>query len=106
MLDTIVRGLFEVDMLTVSGMNNSCGSFFNVYLILFIECIHVSVFLLRLCLFLVARLICMSVYHFIVSFMQISQNLYEQHVKGASLFKECSEGFIKQIVSHDVIYLK
>ncbi|KAK7825798.1 potassium channel skor [Quercus suber] len=30
---------------------------------------------------------------------KISQNLYEQHVKGASLFKECSEGFIKQIAA-------
>ena len=54
MPDTIVRGLFEVDMSTVSGMNNSCRSFLNVYFILFIECIHVSVFLLILCLFLVA----------------------------------------------------
>ncbi|KAM3703026.1 hypothetical protein ACJW31_04G066200 [Castanea mollissima] len=38
---------------------------------------------------------------------KISQNLYEQHVKGASLFKGCSEGFIKQIAAqvHEEFFL-
>lgn len=35
----------------------------------------------------------------IVPFLQISQKLYEPFIKEASLFKGCSSGFIKQIVS-------
>ena len=43
---------------------------------------------------------CLNRYVITVSFLQISQKLYGPYIKEVSLFKGCSSGFLKQIVSN------
>lgn len=48
---------------------------------------------------------CRALLKFLDSSLQISQKLYEPYIKQVPVFKGCSTGFIKQIVSQSSVIL-